>query len=302
MNFTREDITFPSGDGHCAGDLYLPEGVERPPVVVMAHGIGALRSFRLDAFAERFAARGMAVLVFDYRNFGDSPGEPRCLVSPSRHVADYLAAMAHVRNDSRVDGNRLGLWGTSFSGGHVIAAAARDGNVQAVVSQVPFVSGPASALVYPFRYLVPAFSRAIADGLAGAFGRGPVMIPVVRRSGAALLASEDSWDGYLSMVPDDTDWPGEVPARILLTLPLYRPVALARQVTAPTLMVVAQSDTLCPASAARRAANRIEGCRYAELPIGHFDAYDGDWFEKVVTMEGDFLEEQLAAAGGRAGQ
>ena len=295
MNIRREDITFPSGDSHCAGDLYLPEGVERPPVVVMAHGIGALRSFRLGAFAERFAARGLAVLVFDYRNFGDSPGEPRCLVSPSRHVADYLAAIEYVRADNRVDGARLGLWGTSFAGGHVITAAARDGNVQAVVSQVPFVSGPASALVYPFRYLVPAFSRAIADAVAALFGRGPVTLPVVRRSGAALLASEDSWDGYRSMVPEDTDWPGVVPARILLTLPLYRPVAEAARVQAPTLMVVAQSDTLCPASAARRTANRIEGCRYAELPIGHFDAYEGEWFEKVVTMEADFLEEQLHA-------
>ncbi len=294
MSFQKENIRFPSGDGECAGDLYLPEGVETPPVVVMAHGIAAYREFRLHAFAERFARAGLAVVVFDYRNFGDSPGEPRCLVSPARHVADYLAALAFVRNDARVDGNRVGLWGTSFSGGHVLVTAARDGNVQAVVSQVPFVSGPASALVYPLRYQLQAFSRAIADGVKSLFGGDPITLPVIKRNGAALLASHDSYDGYLSMVPENTEWPGEVPARIVLGLPMYRPIAEAQNVKAPTLIISAEHDSLCPVGATRKAANRIEGCRYSELPIGHFDAYEGEWFEKVSDMEAEFFTEQLA--------
>jgi len=137
----RIDADFVSKGLKCAAWLYLPEGAARPPVVVMAHGFAAERSFGLPAFAERFAEKGLAVLLFDYRNFGDSEGEPRNLVSPKRHLEDWRAAIAHARSLEAVDGTRLGLWGTSFSGGHVLVSAARDKGVRAVVAQVPFVDG-----------------------------------------------------------------------------------------------------------------------------------------------------------------
>ena len=74
----REDLTFPSGEDTCAAWLYRPDGAEGPvPCIVMAHGFTATREDRLPAYAERFAAAGMAVLLFDYRHFGDSTGEPR---------------------------------------------------------------------------------------------------------------------------------------------------------------------------------------------------------------------------------
>lgn len=74
---SRVDVTFESGDASCAAWLYLPQGVERPPVVVLGHGLGATREMRLDAFAERFAEAGIAALAFTYRHFGDSGGQPR---------------------------------------------------------------------------------------------------------------------------------------------------------------------------------------------------------------------------------
>ena len=82
----------------------------------MAHGFSGVRDQRLDAYAERFAAAGLACLVFDYRHFGDSGGQPRQLLDIGRQLDDWRAAIAFARSLEEVDGDRIGLWGTSFSG------------------------------------------------------------------------------------------------------------------------------------------------------------------------------------------
>lgn len=308
-------VTFPSEDGICAADLYLPlragapreAGPERypneppeeggtlpPPVVLMAHGIGAERSFGLARFAERFVTRGIAALVFDYRHFGRSTGEPRYLVSPARQLTDYRAALAFVRSDHRVDAHRIALWGTSFSGGHVLAIAAEGPEgVRAVVSQIPFVSGLASTLVYPLRYQLPATLLGAIDALRGLMGLAPLTVAVVRKRGLALLASPDSHDGYLSLVPEGSDWPGRVPARVFLEVLRYHPSRRAPRIPVPTLVIGASNDAICPMGATRRVVRRVPDARLEEYPIGHFDAYHGEWFEKVVTREAEFLEECL---------
>ena len=298
-----EPVRFPSGDGECLGDLYLPRDEDHPkgrrdgaapPVVILAHGIGAERGFGLAPFAERFVARGMAALVFDYRHFGESPGEPRHLVSPARQVEDYLAAMAFVRGDPRLDGGRIGLWGTSFSGGHVlVAAAGAPEGLRAVVSQIPFVSGLSSTLAYPLRFHVPAIALGVADTLKGWLGGSPITVPVVRKGGLALLASPDSYDGYMAMVGKGSNWSGRVPARVFLEILRYHPIRKAKQVRTPTLILGATRDRICPIPATRRAAGRIDGARFQEFSMGHFDAYGGKWFDRFAAMEGEFLELHL---------
>jgi hypothetical protein len=80
----RTDITFRSGDDWCAGWLYRPEGFEGPrPLMVMAHGFSGTKELRLPAYAERFCAAGIGVVLFDYRHFGASGGEPRQLLERS---------------------------------------------------------------------------------------------------------------------------------------------------------------------------------------------------------------------------
>ena len=135
---------FMSNHTRCDGDLFLPENADRPPVVIMAHGLGAQKDFKLADFAKRFVANDMAVFLFDYRTFGESDGAPRHRVDPFLHVEDWHAAIAHVRSLEAVDASRIALWGSSFSGGHVIFCAANDTDIAAVVSQIPFVSGLSS--------------------------------------------------------------------------------------------------------------------------------------------------------------
>jgi len=104
-----------ANDDTLRGDLFRPEGVIQPPVVVMAHGFGLERRFGLPAFAERLRAAGLAVLLFDYRGFGDSGGAPRGLVDARRHLADFAAAVRCARELKGVDRTRVALWGANGS-------------------------------------------------------------------------------------------------------------------------------------------------------------------------------------------
>src|ERR1700733_11580022 len=140
----REDVWFNSGSDRISAWLYRPASDGDAPLLGMAHGLGAARTMRLDAYAERFAAAGYACLVFDYRNFGDSEGAPRQLLDVRLQLQDWTAAAAFARTLPGIDPSRIGLWGTSFSGGHVIATAARVPGIAAVVAQCPFTDSVAS--------------------------------------------------------------------------------------------------------------------------------------------------------------
>ena len=145
----RFDVSFASGAEECGAWLYLPDGAsaERPvPVIVMAHGLGAVKALGLDAFAERFRNAGYACLVFDYRHFGGSSGEPRELLAIDRQLEDWRAAVAFARCLPECDADRVILWGTSFAGGHVTITAADDPRIAAAIAQNPFTDGRASAM------------------------------------------------------------------------------------------------------------------------------------------------------------
>ncbi len=280
------------------GDLWLPASTVTAtgpfPTVILAHGIAAERSFRLEPFARAFRDAGMAALVFDYRGSGESPGVPRGLVDPQRQVEDYLAAMRFARSRSELDPERIALWGTSFSGGHVLVAGAKHPEgLRAVVAQIPFVSGISSTLAYPLRYHLPAIVLGIADRLADRLGRAPLRVPVVRERGLALLASEGSHPGYMALIPPGSEWPGTVPARVFLEILRYHPARHASQVVVPTCLLVAEEDAICPPGAVRRMARRMREVRLETFPIGHFDAYGGVWLKTFISLQAAFLRRHL---------
>ncbi|MFH1137930.1 MAG: alpha/beta hydrolase [Pseudomonadota bacterium] len=296
MEFARFHSDFTSLGLRCSGWLYLPLQQPPPPVVVMAHGLGADKNFVLPNYAERFARDGLAVLLFDYRNFGDSAGEPRRLVHPQRHLEDWAAALAHVRGLEEVDGSRVGLWGTSFSGGHVIAAAALDGGVAALSVQVPFVDGLASARVMGLNYIWRASLFAARDLVGSFFGLPPFYAPIAAIPPKFAALNKEDAGGYLSLVPEDSDWENKFPARGLLAAAFYRPLAAARRVNCPALFILAEKDLYVPAAAAAKAAARLPRAEVVQWPIGHFDVYQGEYFEKAVALQTEFLKRNLRAA------
>jgi pimeloyl-ACP methyl ester carboxylesterase len=296
MPVTRRDADFTSRGTRCAAWLYRSEDVANPPVVVMAHGFGCERDWRLPAFAEHFADRGLATLVFDYRRFGASEGEPRNLITPKGHVRDWMAAIEHARSLDGVDGDRVALWGSSFSGGHTVTAAARAGNVDAVVAQVPFSDGIRTVLhlvrAGGLDYLTSAVVAGSKDLFRKVTLRSPHYIPIAGEPDEfAALNRPGTLDGYESI--NDGEWDNRCAGRILLTVLAYRPIAAAGQVDCPTLVVEAEEDNIITGSTVDRLVNRLDDVERVRYSAGHFDVYTGGTFDAVVERETAFLERHL---------
>lgn len=294
----REDLQFPSGGDLISAWLYRPAGDGRAPLLVMAHGLGAVRSMRLDAYAERFSAAGYACLVFDYRNFGDSEGRPRQVLDVGMQLADWAAAVAYARTLPGIDPDRIALWGTSFAGGHVIATAARLPGIAAAVAQCPFTDGLASARTITNPLVAARITaRVVRDLLAGRRGRPPVMVPTAGRPGeVALMNTPDAYAGYLRLVPDGVELRNEVAARIALQVFSYRPGRETPKIECPILFCVCEADSVAPASATLRHAARAPRGEVKLYPEGHFAIYVDDAFERVVADQIAFLDKHLKGA------
>ncbi|MFW0793655.1 alpha/beta fold hydrolase [Gordonia sp. CPCC 205515] len=295
----RRNVQFRSGKQWCRGWLYLPdEDAPRPPIIVMAHGLGAVIQMRLDAFADRFCDAGYACLVFDYRHFGDSDGTPRQLLSIRRQLDDWAAAIAHARTLDDVDTGRVVLWGSSFGGGHVMVAGARDPKVAAVIAQCPFTSGTASTLALDPISAAKVTARGIADLAGSVIGRKPVTVELAGRAhDAALMTAPDAVDGYLPLVPEDYDFTNAVAARVGLSIPLHHPGRSLTQITCPVLVCVCDHDTVAPPRPTVRYARNGPTTQLIRYPLGHFDIYVGDAFEEVVADQVDFLDRAVPLAG-----
>ena len=291
----REDVWFTSGNDRISAWLYRPEQSDgRVPLLVMAHGLGAVRTMRLDAYAERFSAAGFACLVFDYRNFGDSEGEPRQLLDIDMQLADWAAAVAYGRTVAGIDPNRIALWGTSFGGGHVIASAARLPGIAAAVAQCPFTDGFASIGAINPVTASRVTARAVRDIVASRRGKPAVMIPTAGRPNeVALMTAPDAYSGYLRLVPDGVELRNEVAARIGLKVLIYRPGRSTAQIACPILFCVCESDTVAPAGATLRHAAKAPRGEIKTYPEGHFAIYVDEAFERVVTDQIAFLTRHL---------
>jgi dienelactone hydrolase len=293
---TRLDVAFPSSGDQCRAWLFRPDA-ERPPLVILGHGLGGTRETGLEPYARRFAEAGIAALVFTYRHFGDSDGEPRQLLDIGRQLGDWAAALAYARGLDGIDTERVALWGTSFGGGHVIEAAARDGAVAAVVSQCPFTDGLAATRAAGARSLARAVVPAVRDEFARLRHKPPVLVPLVGPPGStALMTSPDSEAGYHALIPPDVEFTNGVAARFLNHVGLYRPGRSARKVTSPILFCVCDEDAVAPAATALRYAATAPRGEVKRYPIGHFDIYRGEPFEHAVRDQTEFLIRHLEVA------
>src|SRR5689334_11475993 len=194
-SYVRHDVTFMSEGTSCAAWLYRPDGVENPPIVVLAHGFAAFRELRLDAYAARFAQAGYAALVFDYRHWGASDGQPRRILDIAKQQADWRAAIAYAKGLDNVDTTRVVGWGSSFGGGHVLTLAARDNEFAAAIVQVPHVSGPASAFSQSPRLVARLVAAGLRDQVGAWLGRAPYRVTSIGRPGdVAMMTSPGAYE------------------------------------------------------------------------------------------------------------
>ncbi|MBI5103936.1 MAG: alpha/beta fold hydrolase [Solirubrobacterales bacterium] len=297
---TRRDVTFDSNGTRCAAWLRPAAGAapgERRPCVILAHGFAGVREARLDAYAERFAAAGLHALVFDYRHFGASGGEPRQLLSIRRQHEDWHAAIAYARGLPDVDPERIALWGTSFSGGHVAVVAAKDPRVAAVISQGPFFDGVATLRFRGLRNVARLTAAGLRDAVAALRRRPPVYVPAVGPPGTtAAMTSPDAEPGYRALFDDDRAFDNRVAGRVLLAVGGYRPIARAAKVAAPWLFCICDRDAVTPPGPALAAAARAPRGEVRRYDCGHFDIYVPPVFEQAVADQVEFLRRHVLRA------
>ena len=297
----RKDIEINAEGVLLRGWLYPAEGVKgRAPAVVMAHGFSAVKEMYLDHFAEVFAAAGMVVVVYDNRNLGASDGAPRQELDPWAQARDYRHAITWAGLRSEIDATRIGIWGSSYSGGHVLTVGAIDRRVKCVVSQVPLVSGSRNLRRLIRADMIAEVRKQFDLDRAARFrGEAPAMMPVVAENplDPAALPTAYSWQWFTATAKLRAPaWRNEVTLRTVEMLGEYEPGDYIRRISpTPLLMIIAAEDHLAVADEAFAAYNRaLEPKSLLILSGGHFDAYVND-FERASAAARDWFARHLRA-------
>jgi len=299
-DYERRDVVFPSKGLRCVGWYYVPADLkvgEKRPAIVMAHGWTAVKEMYLDNFAERFARAGFVVLVFDYRYQGASEGEPRGQVVWYDQTEDYQNAITWASLQKEVDANRIGVWGSSYSGAHVLHLGAYDKRIKAVVSQVPAINSWPRLL----RFVAP-------DQLHGFFGwlaadrverltKGTVSyIPSVAPPGQpSSLSTKESYDWFTEASKRAPNWINTVTVESIEKAVQYHPTANIQAISpTPLMMIVASHDTITPTDQAIEAFQRaLEPKSLVIVRGGHFEAYQGPKHEQFARPAVEWFRQWL---------
>ncbi|MFI5623063.1 alpha/beta hydrolase [Nocardioides sp. NPDC051685] len=297
---TREDIEFQGeGDVTLRGWFYPARNSSGPgPAIVVTHGLSGVKEMYLDDYAEYFAKAGLNVIVYDHRNFGDSDGLPRQEADPVLQYRDIRNAITYAITRPEVDGARIGIWGTSYSGGHVMVVAAIDRRVKAVVSQVPGVSGSGmlNRAVRP-DFLAHARAQFDGDRLHRFTGGEPTMLPAVTANpmDQAVMPAADAFEWFQKIPERAPNWKNELTARSMEMAVEYEPGSYISRISpTPLLMIVATEDAVAPVQLALDAYQEArEPKEIRVIPGGHFDAYEGVGFEESASAARDHFVKHL---------
>lgn len=299
--FVRHDVTVPVPGADLAAWWYQPTTQGPWPTVVMAHGFGAVKDMFLDRFAERFARAGLAVLVFDHRGFGHSTGEPRQEADPEQQARDYRHAITWLRAQPQVARERIGLWGTSYSGGQVLQVAAQDRRVACVVAQVPIISGSEQLR----RRVPPEQQQAVHDGFAQerdrlAAGHAPTWRALIPEADgpSPIYRAPEAVAFYGQGLALSSTWRNRVTLSSVAMSAEFEPGAHIHRISpTPLLMVVTTHDTTTPTDLALAAYERaLQPKQLVLLPGDHFVPYQRE-FEKASSAALAWFVEHLGPVG-----
>jgi uncharacterized protein len=294
----RRDVEFAvEGGDHLRGWLFVPTDAGGPrPAISMAHGYAGIKEQGIEPFARAFAEAGFVVLLHDHRNFGASDGAVRHDVDPWRQVADWRRAISFLESLPEVDATRIGVWGTSYAGGHVIVLGATDRRIRAVVSQVPTISGFEQGLRRIPPDAIVALENAFSEDERAQLRGEPLRRQLIVSADPSLPASyrsKDAIDFYLQPIPPGI-WENTVTSRSTRAARMYEPgIWIPRVSPTPLLMVVALNDTITVTDLALAAYERaLEPKKLVTIPGGHFDPYLGQ-FQKSSSAAVAWFREHL---------
>ena len=282
MSFSRRDIEFNADGSLIRGWLYRPVGADQPfPIVVMAGGFSCVKEMHLANYAAVFANAGLAVLLFDFRNLGASEGTPRQELNPWQQAEDYRHAITYATTLSEVDAGRIGIWGSSYSGGHCLMVAATDRRVKCVSVQVPTISGHESGLRRIPMDRVEALTHAFAEDRARRMkGEAPDMRAVVGDpSTNPLYPSGEAHEYFVTSTQGVPNWRNEVTLRSMEYARAYEPGIYTPYISpTPLQMVIARQDFISCTDLQLEAYHRaLEPKKLVLMSGGHFAPYEAEF-------------------------
>ena len=284
-SIVRTDVTFTSGGERCAGRWYEPAAEPDGRAIVMANGFSLTRHDGLPAYAERFAAAGFAVLLFDHRNLGDSGGDKRQRFRASEQQEDWRNAIAYAAGRDGVEPGGIVLWGYSFAGGHALEVAAGRDDLAGVIVLCPFVDGFKRVLITPPKLSAWILPRAVAD-LAGRHNVVPVTAPPGEH-GAMTLPGEA--EGFAASVEPGSPWRNEISPGVFATVAMFRPVRRARRISASLWAALGERDVTVDAGAIERVAARAPRGELHRYPYDHFEPLRGEAVDRIAADQLEFL-------------
>jgi len=255
---------------------------------VMAHGLSAVKEMFLDVYAEAFAGAGMTTLVYDHFGFGASDGQPRQSPAPSLQLQGYRDAVAWLGRQQLVDPDRIGLWGSSQSGGEVITLASQEIPIACAVAQVPYLGEGGPDL--PAGVLAELTSALEA-------GRADATVPAVTATadGTGVMYEDGAFDWFTRVAAERApSWRNELLVGGVAELAGERPIDRLGEVRSPLLLIVAPDDRLTPPGPAVAIAPGMPAVEVVEIPGGHFDAYEAG-FQASCGPAVDWFRTHLAS-------
>jgi fermentation-respiration switch protein FrsA (DUF1100 family) len=299
----RIDVEFEANGTTLRGWLYTPDTGRGPfPTIVMAHGFSALKEMGLDQYAEVFAAKGLGALVYDNRNLGASDGEPRLDIDPVAQMRDYRHAITYAQSRPEVDADRIGIWGTSYTGGLVLIVAALDKRVKCVVSQVPFISGYETMVqVMPLEERKSFFRMLDEERRSLAASNPHSTVPICRDDQSKLPSAlgRRTHQYFHSYARDKRlAWQNLVTVRSLEYRLEYEAMPyMARISPTPLLMIIADDDAITPTDIALRAfALALEPKKAVLIRGDHYEVYQGAFEQSSSAARAWFCQHLLARA------
>ena len=287
----EEKIWFSCMGLKCSGILYKPSELKnKVPAIIMANGFGAVKEMYLPEIARIWAKEGFVVLVFDYRYFGESEGSPRGRLYPNEQLSDYRCAISFVKSLSYVDENRICVWGTSFSGGHVLALLAFPSpGLRCGIAQVPNVTTHKVALSY-FGSLEPLMELAESDRKIICSGKYTT-VPIVSKEGFAVLIREEAYNFYMEYAMKFPTFRNFITLDSLERILQYYPGSYAEIIRKPILFLIAEKDTTTPSEFIQDAIERVPADKEViKVSTEHFKIYFPPLLTDIAMKELEWLK------------
>lgn len=291
--YMKKNIAFYSEGCRIAGDLFMPDARKQDdllPAIILCHGFSGIRDILLPPYAEAFARRGFAALIFDYRGFGDSEGERGRLI-PAEQIVDIRNAITFMETVSGVDGTRIGLWGTSFGGANAICTAARDSRVKCIAVQITFGSGE--------RMVAGNMQSGEREKMLGtlqkAWQRAVTKNKPLYLNMDQILTDADSKAFYQKTVEKFPKLKTRLPLLTIKESMEYKPENSLAAVNVPLLIIGADQDIVCPLEESRILFEKANPPKELHIIAGarHYDVYEGDYFKQSSGRALGWFEKYL---------